>query len=88
MNAPNFSQLLRDIREVHEDERQIAANNAQANLLIRREHTARGRRFDGMPITGFGDISTVGSDRWREVRDEEEACDREDQRRERLERGE
>jgi hypothetical protein len=46
------------------------------------------RRFTGEPMTGFGGIDEVGSDRWREVRDDERADHQRDERRERIARGE
>lgn len=50
------------------------------NVLTRSHH--RPRRFTGEPIiTGFGSISDVGSDRYREVRDDEQADHRADERR-------
>lgn len=46
------------------------------------------RRFSGESLTGFGGIDEIGSDRRRDVMDEELACQRDDERRERMERGE
>lgn len=74
MNTPNFTQCLADIRAEEFDERERARIEAlvateaqvlasalcseQRNLLIRREHTARDRRFSAEPvaITGFGSL--------------------------------
>ncbi len=53
----------------------------QSNLLVRRAHTQSERRFTDEPMTGFGGIDEIGSDRWNEVRDQEGADhDREDHR--------
>lgn len=87
MQLPNFSQVLADIREQRDEEQEVLrveAAVAMEDALNRSAAKAASRRFDGAPITGFGGIGVVGSDRWLDVRDEEEACDREDQRREAL----
>lgn len=39
------------------------------------------RRFNDEPMSGFGDIGDVGSERWREVRDQEHADQLRDERR-------
>ncbi len=59
----------------------------QHNLLIRRAAVARERRFSDDSITGFGSINEIGSQRWRDVRDEEYALQLREQDIERDERG-
>lgn len=68
---PVFADILRGIEQ-------------QPLVLHRAATKASPRRFSADPLTGFGDdISTIGSDRWREVRDQEHADHLADERRER-----
>lgn len=57
---------------------------ALRGLLGARLDKASPRRFTAEPITGFGSISDRGSERSREVRDEELAAQRDDERFERI----
>lgn len=67
MSAHDFSAVVRDIREAQFDERydrlvadMVAADARmeQRNLLIRRAHAARDRRFTAEAITGFGGLDS------------------------------
>jgi hypothetical protein len=46
------------------------------------------RRFTGEPLTGFGGIDEIGSDRYLEVRDQEGADHDREEQRSRVARGE
>ena len=49
-------------------------------VLDTRHAKAQPRRFSGAALTGFGSINDPGSERSREVRDEELAAQRDDER--------
>lgn len=64
---PVFAAILRGIEQ-------------QPLVLHRAATKASPRRFSAEPMTGFGGIDELGSDRWREVRDQEHADDLADTR--------
>ena len=74
--APAFRRIFttpqRDVRDV----RDVAHEKAAP------------RRFTGEPMTGFGGIDEIGSDRYLEVRDQEGADHDREEQRSRIARGE
>lgn len=65
-------QLLARDSNISSAYRRLIANPAKDYREIALDKAAP-RRFTGEPLTGFGGIDEVGSDRWREVRDQEHA---------------
>lgn len=67
--------------------RRVVANPKKDYLETAADKAAK-RRFTAEPLTGFGGIDEIGSDRCLEVRDEERADDLADERRAAMARGE
>ena len=59
----------------------------QPVMLRRAAVKADPRRFTGDPVTAFGDIGTVGSERYREVWEEENSDFLREEREQRIARG-
>lgn len=68
----NFLDLLANDKSVAPAFRRIFAT-PQRDVREVAFDKASPRRFTGEPLTGFGGIAEVGSDRWHEVRDDEHA---------------
>lgn len=85
----NFNALLATDSNVAPAFRRIFASPKEGPLEVAHAK-ADVRRFAAEPValTGFGGIDEIGSERWRDVRDQEQADQRADERRERIARGE
>lgn len=80
----NFLDLIANDLNVAPAFRRIFAEPKKDVLEVAHDKAAP-RRFTGEPLTGFGGLS---DERLAEIRAEETDCQREDERREREERGE